>query len=49
MKWFRDVRTSAKLFIGFGVMLVLLGVVTVLSYHGITRIQENERGLFERQ
>ncbi len=48
MQWFANVKMSTKLFIGFGIMLVLIGTVIAISYRGITRIEENERGLFEQ-
>jgi methyl-accepting chemotaxis protein len=48
MQWFANVKMSTKLFIGFGIMLVLIGTVIATSYRGITRIEENERNLFEQ-
>jgi len=48
MQWFANAKTRTKLLLGFGIMLILIGTVIAVSYRGITRIQENERVLFER-
>jgi methyl-accepting chemotaxis protein len=49
MNFFTDFKTRTKLFLSFGVMLVLLGLVIAASYRALTQIQENERQLFEQQ
>lgn len=48
MKWFANAKTRTKLFLGFGIMLVLIGTVIGISYSGIARIRENEGTLFEK-
>src|SRR5207245_2944031 len=45
--WFINLRTGAKLFIGFGLMIVCLAAVMLTAYRGITGIQESEKKLFE--
>jgi len=49
MKWFQDLSTRAKLFVGFGLMVLLLGVLIVTAYQGISKIQVSERELFEEE
>jgi methyl-accepting chemotaxis protein len=49
MKWFLDLSTRAKLFLGFGLMILFLVVVIATSYRGITAIRDSERKLFEEE
>ena len=48
MNWFRDLKTGTKLLLGFGVMIVLLGVTVVTSYNTITALRDSQQELFER-
>ena len=47
MKWFLDLSTRAKLFLGFGLMVVLLAAVTITAYRGITALQQSQRRLYD--
>ena len=47
MKWFIDLTTRNKLFVGFGAMLAFLVAVTVTAYLGITAIQESQDHLYK--
>jgi Methyl-accepting chemotaxis protein len=47
MKWFLDLSTRAKLFLGFGLMIVLLAAVTITAYTGITALQQSQRLLYD--
>jgi methyl-accepting chemotaxis protein len=47
MKWFLDLTTRAKLFLGFGLMVVLLAAVTVTAYTGITALEQSQKRLYD--
>jgi len=47
MKWFLDLSTRAKLFLGFGLMVVSLAAVIVTAYMGITALQQSQRRLYD--
>jgi methyl-accepting chemotaxis protein len=47
VQWFSNLATRTKLFLGFGLMLVLLAVVITTAYVGITTIQKSQKVLFE--
>jgi methyl-accepting chemotaxis protein len=47
MKWFLNLSTRAKLFWGFGLMVLLLVAVAVTAYDGIATIRESQRRLYE--
>lgn len=47
MKWFLDLSTRAKLFLGFGLMVVLLAAVTITAYTGITALQQSQKRLYD--
>ena len=47
MKWFINLAMRTKLFLGFGLMVVLLALVTATAYRGITTIREDQSRLFE--
>jgi methyl-accepting chemotaxis protein len=47
MKWFLNLSTRAKLFLGFGLMVLLLVAVAVTAYNGIITIRESQRRLYE--
>jgi methyl-accepting chemotaxis protein len=46
MKWFLDLTTRAKLFLGFGLMIAFLATVIVAAYIGIAAIQESQKRLY---
>src|SRR3990172_8400299 len=48
MKWFLNLATRGKLFVGFGLMILLLAAVTVTAYRGIAEMQESQKKLYER-
>jgi len=47
MNWFQNSPTRIKLLSGFGVMVVLLGIVFGTSYYAITSLIGSERTLFD--
>ena len=49
MKWFKNLKTVLKLFLGFGVMIVLLGLVIVMAYGTITAIRDSQQRLFNEE
>jgi len=46
MKWFLDLTTRAKLFLGFGLMVVLLVAVTITAYTGIAALQQAQQRIY---
>ncbi len=48
MKWFLDLPTRAKLFVGSGLMIFFLAAVTVTAYKGIATIQGSQERLYEQ-
>jgi methyl-accepting chemotaxis protein len=48
MKWFINLKTGTKLILGFGVLVVLLGMAIVTGYDAITAIRDSQRRLFEQ-
>ena len=48
MKWLANLRTRTKLFLGFGLIVILLMVVTLVAYRNIRALEESQRTLFER-
>jgi methyl-accepting chemotaxis protein len=46
MKWFLDLTTRAKLFLGFGLIIAFLATVIVAAYIGIAAIQESQKRLY---
>jgi methyl-accepting chemotaxis protein len=48
MSWFNNLTTRIKLFVGFGLVIILLGVVIGIAYLGITGISDSEQKLFEK-
>ena len=47
MKWFIDLSMRSKLFISFGLMIVLLAVVVVMAYRELTSIQGLQKKIYE--
>ncbi|MEW6735779.1 MAG: methyl-accepting chemotaxis protein [Acidobacteriota bacterium] len=48
MKWFLNLTTRMKLFLGFGLILLLLATVITVAYLSITAIQRSQKELFEK-
>jgi methyl-accepting chemotaxis protein len=48
MKWFLDLSTRAKLFLCFGLLLVLLTGVIIAAATGITTIRQSQKELFDK-
>ncbi len=48
MQWFLNLSTRAKLFLGFGVMVILLAAVVMTAYTGITAIQVSQKRLYQQ-
>jgi methyl-accepting chemotaxis protein len=49
MQWFLDRSTRAKLFLGFGVLLLCLASVLLVAYTSISGMRESQRQLYERE
>jgi len=49
MKWVLNLSTSAKLLIGFGLMIILLAILFATAYHGIVSIHEAQKKIFEAE
>ncbi len=47
MKWFIDLSTRGKLFVSFGLMIVLLAIILVTAYRYLTKIQSSQRTIYE--
>jgi len=47
MKWILNLSTRAKLFLGFGLVIVLFGVAVGTAFQGIRAIRDSETRLFE--
>jgi methyl-accepting chemotaxis protein len=45
MKWFVDLQTRNKLFLGFGLLIVLLALVIAVAYRGITTVKQSMQSL----
>ncbi len=49
MKWFLNLSTRNKLFLGFGSMIVFLALVTLSAYRGIVMIQATQHSLYRKE
>lgn len=49
MAWFRNLTIGIKLLLGFGAMIVLLGVTIVVAYNAITSIRDSQQRLFDKE
>jgi methyl-accepting chemotaxis protein len=49
MGWFENLRTRSKLLLGFGSILVLLGVVIAVSYLGLSANEQSQRRLVDNE
>lgn len=47
MKWFLDLSTRTKLFLGFGMMVFFLLAVVVTAYRGISALRQSQVELFQ--
>ena len=48
MKWFLNVSTHSKLFLGFGVMIVFVGSVIATGYLAIERLQASQQDIYRK-
>lgn len=49
MKWFINISTKNKLFVGFGLMIVMIAAVSLLSYASISGLHKTLVRLFETE
>src|SRR3990172_6937691 len=49
MNWFKNLKTGAKLSLGFGLMMVFLTITIVTAYTAITAIRDSQQRLFEQE
>lgn len=49
MKWFLNLKTRGKFFVGFGLIIVLLAIVAVTAFRSISMIQAAQRDLYQRE
>jgi methyl-accepting chemotaxis protein len=47
MQWFTNLTTRSKLLLGFGVLLLLLGVVVSVAYASMNAIQQSQRRIVD--
>ena len=47
MKWFHNMRISAKLLLGFGIVAVIAGVVGIIAIINIKSITDADRMLYQ--
>jgi len=49
MKWFLNLTTRSKLFLGFGLMIVFLASVIATAYRGIATVQASQHSLYQKE
>jgi len=49
MKWFLNLTTRNKLFLGFGLMIAFIAIVIADAYRGITTIQASQHSLYQKE
>ncbi|MFZ2302682.1 MAG: methyl-accepting chemotaxis protein [Gallionella sp.] len=49
MKWFLNLTTRNKLFLGFGLMIVFLVAVIATAYRGIAAIQASQHSIYQEE
>jgi methyl-accepting chemotaxis protein len=49
MNWFKNLKTGAKLLLGFATMVVLLGIVIIIAYNTITAIRDSQQRLMDKE
>src|SRR4030067_1981110 len=45
MKWFKNLSTRMKLFLGFGIIIALLIAVTVIAKRGISSVEKSQKDI----
>ncbi|MDR3391845.1 MAG: methyl-accepting chemotaxis protein [Sulfuriferula sp.] len=48
MKWFLNLTTRNKLFLGFGIMTVFVGIVIATGYLAISRLELSQQALYQK-
>ena len=48
MKWFINLTTTIKLFLGFGLMVLFLGIVVVMGYTSLTAMLGSQERLYKQ-
>ncbi len=48
MTWFTHLATRTKLFLCFGLMVVLLLVVIAAAFHGLSSLKQSQHDLFKK-
>lgn len=48
MKWFQNISTKAKLIFGFGLMILLLGIIIILAYYNMNQLNNSQHLLYNR-
>lgn len=48
MKWFLNLSTRSKLFLGFGVMIIFVGTVIATGYFAISGLQVSQQALYQK-
>ncbi|HEY8118944.1 MAG TPA: methyl-accepting chemotaxis protein, partial [Methylophilaceae bacterium] len=49
MAWLKNMKTGTKLSLGFGTMIILLGMTMVISYTAITTIRDSQQRLSDKE
>ena len=49
MKWFLNLTTRNKLFLGFGLMIAFIAIVIATAYRGIATIQASQHSLYQKE
>ena len=49
MKWLDDLKTSTKLFGGFGAVVVLMVIIAVLGYTSVNTVNNNLTSMYNDQ
>lgn len=49
MKWFQNVSTRSKLFLGFGIVIAMVVVISVVSKTGLSSIEGSQKIIFEKE
>jgi len=49
MKWFLNLSTRNKLFLGFGLMIAFIAIVIATAYRGIATIQASQHSLYQKE
>ncbi|MCX6546383.1 MAG: methyl-accepting chemotaxis protein [Acidobacteria bacterium] len=49
MGWFTNLKTKSKLLLGFGAIVVLLGVVVAVAYQGTSALDQSQRSIVDQE